>query len=114
MTMEVPSEATTPSTNTATTGAKPRRRAAAAPITRSTQPTRSGRRGLLAIIVALIAGLLVGGLLMHVRDRVPKPFFFVNGTVITRNDFDQRLENAAGAQVAQTMVGEQLKVDFAR
>ncbi len=69
-----------------------------------------GNKGSIILVGAL--GLFLGALIMHVRDRRPLPMFFVNGHVITRDEFDHQMEISAGNQVAQILIGNKLKEQF--
>jgi parvulin-like peptidyl-prolyl isomerase len=69
-------------------------------------------RGLFQGVALLALGALAGGGFMHSRENAS--VLTVNGTTISRHDFDHRCELAAGPAVAQQMVKEELQLQFAR
>ncbi len=74
------------------------------------RPSRTAFIGVAA--AALLAGVVIGGVLAHWRDNRPKPFAFVNNAIITRAQFEHALAASAGNQVAQTLTDNTLKMQF--
>lgn len=68
----------------------------------------------IAVVVALIVGLLVGALIMRQRAKAHQVMVSVNGTVITRDAFFNRLQQVAGMATMHKMVEEELQIQFAQ
>lgn len=66
------------------------------------------------IAAALLVGAVAGGAIMAWRGSGDERLFSVNGTEVTRRQFEHRLEAVSGNTVAQQLLNEQLQLDFAR
>ncbi len=94
---------------------RPARKAADAPTssTKGGQVAKPRKAALMTVAAAaLLAGVVIGGLLAHWRDKRPKPFAFINNAIITRAQFEHALAAAAGNQVAQSLTDNTLKMQF--
>lgn len=95
-----------------------RRRAAPQPHPR-TRPLGGGLangRTPLLFVLACLFSLAIGAQIMRLRSarREREVVLAVNGVMITKDRFYQRLEQEAGAQVMRTLIDEELTLQFAR
>jgi foldase protein PrsA len=97
---------------TASVPSQPRRRATPA------GDSRHVRRGfptvfLLLSLLIFALGIGMGMLVMRQRYRAREIVVAVNGKLITKEQFYTRLEQTAGANVLQQLVGEELRLQYA-
>lgn len=65
-------------------------------------------------LLVLLAGLAIGGWVVHKHDHAPVVIASVNGQVIDKDTFFHRLQLASGPAVVRQMMAEDLKLQFAK
>jgi parvulin-like peptidyl-prolyl isomerase len=62
----------------------------------------------------LMVGVVLGACLMRLRRQAPQVVAAVNGVLLDRTNFGQRLELAGGPAILRGMIDEELQLQFAR